>query len=80
MWLPQLLDKVTIEAGEVVKIFEGRLWVAWLEMKFLEMEFRDPKDCLSLPLPQTSSYLTRPPYESVTMWKYLTARNGSGLS
>ena len=47
----QLLDKVTIEAGEVVKISEGRLWVAWLEMKFLEMEFLDPKDCLSLPLP-----------------------------
>ena len=46
----QLLDKVTIEAGEVVKISEGRLWVAWPDSR-LEMKFLDPKGCLSLPLP-----------------------------
>ena len=46
----QLLDMVTIEAGEVVKISEGRLWVAWPDSR-LEMKFLDPKGCLSLPLP-----------------------------
>ena len=46
----QLLDKVTIEAGEVVKISEGCLWVAWPDSR-LKMKFLDPKGCLSLPLP-----------------------------
>ena len=69
----QLLDMVTIEAGEVVCGSPGPTLAS-------KWSSSTRKAVLASPSPQTSSYLTRPPYESVTMWKYLTARNGSGLS